>query len=70
MQYRFENVYNYFCKLLRFPREALRKEPSKFRQNQKNKLRTDVRTYAINKLVGRPLQGQQSGPSEGNKVFT
>ena len=39
-----------------------------FRQNQKKV--ADVRTYDVNKLVWRPLQGQTSGPSEGNNVWT
>ena len=33
MQYCFEKLYNYFCKLLRFQRKAIRKETSKFWEN-------------------------------------
>ena len=36
MQYRFEKLYDYSCKLLPFSRETLRKEPSQFREKQQN----------------------------------
>ena len=36
MQYCFEKLYDYFYKLLQFPREALRKKPSQFWEKQKN----------------------------------
>ena len=38
MQYRFEKLYDYSYKLLQFPREALRKKPSKFWENQKTEV--------------------------------